>query len=198
MPRAIVLLLFSVASSTSAHPQPGLSRLGGLSPAAGEQEDPLVCDPARPSLAPVLSYHAHIQFMPNNNASVSTAKAVHAAFVKRFFPSAVAYCTADFHQRELCIWQSDPCLGPIGPFATAQWAAFIPLARVGEVSGWLLQQRQGLSVLIHPNTGCNELDHSTWPMWMGEPCVPSSNTSITPSKSHCLPISSRLCLSFPP
>jgi hypothetical protein len=55
---------------------------------------------------------------------------------------------------------------------------------MGEVSGWLLQHRQGLSVLIHPNTGCHELDHSTWPMWMGSSCV---GVVSTPPAAHRLP-----------
>jgi hypothetical protein len=117
------LLLLLCVPVVWAHPQPAgaaaARRLGG----APSQ----TCDPARPELAPVLSYHAHVHFLPNNNESVATAAVVHADFKQHFFGSeggAVAsHCTGDFHQPELCIWQSDPCMGPIGPFATGQWAA---------------------------------------------------------------------------
>ena len=114
LPLLLMLLSLPVVC---AHPQTGAAAarvlLGGA---------PQACDPARPELAPVLSYHAHVHFLPNNNDSVATAAAVQAAFKQRFFSSGVSHCTWDFHQPELCMWQSDPCMGPIGPFATGQWA----------------------------------------------------------------------------
>ena len=63
--------------------------------------------------------------MQNNNVSVTTARAVRESFVRRFFsgsgPGAPpASCDGDFHQAGLCLWQNDPCLGPIGPFTVAQ------------------------------------------------------------------------------
>ena len=135
---------------SSAHPQPGTP-------------PDVTCDAARPQLAPIQSYHAHVQFLPNSNSSVATARAVHAAFVLRFFGAQgqQPHCTGLYDQGQLCTWQSDPCMGPIGPFATGQWAAFIPTAALPLVLGWFQQHRQGLSVLVHPNTGCGELDHST-------------------------------------
>ena len=105
--------------------------------------------------------------MQNNNESVATARAVHDAFLKKF-PD-VGACAADFHQKGLCVWENDPCLGPVGPFATGQWAAYVPLERIGEVQAWLMQFRRELSVFIHPNSGCILLDHSAWPLWLGSP-----------------------------
>lgn len=134
------------------------------------QLENVLCDASRPEAAPITSYHAHVQFLQNNNESVATAKAVHDAFVAKFFTkSGAAFCTSDFNQTQLCIWANDPCLGPIGPFSGAQWAAYVPVENFASVVGWFQQFRQGMSVLVHPNTGCSELDHSTWPMWLGSP-----------------------------
>ena len=33
---------------------------------------------------------------------------------------------------------------------------------------WALQHREGLSVMVHTNTGCEVLDHSIWAVWAGQ------------------------------
>ena len=38
----------------------------------------------------------------------------------------------------------------------------------GDIVPWLALHRDGLSVLVHPNTGHDVLDHSDRAMWMGE------------------------------
>lgn len=44
-------------------------------------------------------------------------------------------------------------------FATAEFARFVP---------WLMINRRGLAVLIHPNTGEPKRDHLTHALWLGE------------------------------
>jgi DOPA 4,5-dioxygenase len=31
-----------------------------------------------------------------------------------------------------------------------------------------MQNRRGLTIFLHPNTGNNLEDHRDWPIWMGE------------------------------
>lgn len=149
--------------------------LGLLAQRVGAHSPPAVlgvtCDVSRPELAPVTSYHAHVHFLQNNNASRWAARSLRAKFVAEFFgnESAVAHCSADFEQAETCLWQNDPCLGPVGPFATAQFAAYVTVGDFERVVAFFLQHRGALSVLVHPNTGCNALDHSAWPLWLGAP-----------------------------
>ena len=57
---------------------------------------------------------------------------------------------------------------PVGPhpqpmyqvaFATDDFAALVP---------WLMLNRRGLTVLVHPSTGDDVGDHRDRPLWMGE------------------------------
>jgi DOPA 4,5-dioxygenase len=58
---------------------------------------------------------------------------------------------------------------PVGPhpkpmyqvaFAGAEFAAFVP---------WLMLNRAGLSILVHPNTDDPVADHEANPLWLGQP-----------------------------
>jgi len=44
-------------------------------------------------------------------------------------------------------------------FATDLFGRFVP---------WLALNHQGLSVLIHPETGDDPIDHSEYALWLGE------------------------------
>jgi aromatic ring-cleaving dioxygenase len=44
-------------------------------------------------------------------------------------------------------------------FGTEQFATFVP---------WLMQNRRGLTIFLHPNTSKDLEDHRDWPVWMGE------------------------------
>jgi aromatic ring-cleaving dioxygenase len=57
---------------------------------------------------------------------------------------------------------------PVGPHP--DWScqlAFGP-ERLGDIVGWLSLNREGLTVLIHPETGDAVKDHSAHAIWMGE------------------------------
>ena len=59
-------------------------------------------------------------------------------------------------------------MGPVGLFAAGRWAVYVPLENFAGTVGWFLQHRNGMSALVHPNTGCSTADHSA-PTWMGAP-----------------------------
>ena len=65
---------------------------------------------------------------------------------------------------ELGRWHDKP-VGP-HPFWSYQ-VAFKP-ELFGEIVPWLAMNRRDLSILVHPETGDDLTDHSTYAMWLGE------------------------------
>ena len=61
-------------------------------------------------------------------------------------------------------WHDKP-VGP-HPFWSYQ-VAFAP-ALFGDIVPWLAMNRRDLTILVHPETGDDLTDHSTYAMWLGE------------------------------
>jgi DOPA 4,5-dioxygenase len=101
------------------------------------------------SISRIVSYHAHIYFKDAEERE--TASALREAIAARF---AV----------KLGRWRKDP----VGPherpmyqvaFSPEVFATFLP---------WLMLNRRGLAILIHPNTGAPRRDHQVHALWLGE------------------------------
>ncbi|MGO1119239.1 DOPA 4,5-dioxygenase family protein [Rhodovibrionaceae bacterium A322] len=118
-------------------------------------------DPSSPSAAPtgaashgkdpaadIRGYHAHIYF---GEESKATAWALKEEAGQRF-----DVVLGRFHER------------PVGPHP--QWS--IQLAFEPEVFArivpWLMLNRQGLTVFIHPETGDDLVDHTDHVLWLGD------------------------------
>ena len=43
------------------------------------------------------------------------------------------------------------------------------LSRYRTIVPWVMQRRRSLDVLVHPNTGCEAEDHTSWAIWGGQP-----------------------------
>jgi DOPA 4,5-dioxygenase len=57
---------------------------------------------------------------------------------------------------------------PIGPHPKSMYqVAFLP-HQFGEVVPWLMVNRQGLDILVHPETGDGVKDHTKHSLWLGE------------------------------
>ena len=57
---------------------------------------------------------------------------------------------------------------PVGPHPQAMYqVAFLP-EEFPRVVPWLMLNRQGLHVLVHPETGDEVTDHTDYAMWLGE------------------------------
>jgi aromatic ring-cleaving dioxygenase len=100
--------------------------------------------------APILSYHAHIYCDPV--ATRGTAETLRQRIGERF-------------SVQLGRWHDLP----VGPhtaamyqvaFATEVFASFLP---------WLMLNRSGLTVLVHPNTLAPRDDHLVHALWLGPP-----------------------------
>jgi aromatic ring-cleaving dioxygenase len=57
---------------------------------------------------------------------------------------------------------------PVGPHAKAMFQVTITREQFATVVPWLMVNRNGLSVLVHPTTDDLVADHETSCLWMGE------------------------------
>jgi len=73
------------------------------------------------------------------------------------------------------IYDHDVTNDTIGPFAVGEWSMWVPVHYFGTVVPWFSAHRGDFSLLVHPNTGCEYEDHSTWAIWNG----PAWNMDLT-------------------
>ena len=58
---------------------------------------------------------------------------------------------------------------PVGPHAKAMFQVTFTKEQFAAVVPWLMVNRGGLSVFVHPTTDDAVADHDTNPLWMGDP-----------------------------
>ncbi|MCS3806486.1 DOPA 4,5-dioxygenase [Chromobacterium alkanivorans] len=97
----------------------------------------------------VTGYHAHVYY---DAAQQPAARRLREAVAQRF-------------EVELGRWR-EQAYGP-HPVGAYQ-IAFAP-ALFGQIVPWLMLNREGLSVLLHPLSGDDVEDHSDFAMWLGAP-----------------------------
>ena len=103
---------------------------------------------APPAPNAIRDYHAHIYY---DAGTRGVAAEVRSALTERFDVT-------------MGRWRDDP----IGPHPMAMYqVAFTPDV-FPEFEPWLMLNRQGLTILVHPNTGQDVSDHEDYPLWLGE------------------------------
>ena len=102
-----------------------------------------------PDAIQVKGYHAHVYYDP---ATRPIAERLREAIGNRF---AVDLTTL-----------SD---GPRGPHPVPQFNAIFKVEQFQEVVPWLMLNREGLDVLVHPLTASSYDDHSRHALWLGTP-----------------------------
>ncbi|HTL37949.1 MAG TPA: DOPA 4,5-dioxygenase family protein [Kofleriaceae bacterium] len=59
--------------------------------------------------------------------------------------------------------------GPIGPHPISMYQVAFEPSELAKIVPWLMLNRGGLSILVHPETGNDVEDHETNPLWLGTP-----------------------------
>jgi aromatic ring-cleaving dioxygenase len=96
----------------------------------------------------IKGYHAHIYYDPKRTRAA--AEKVRAGL-------------AQFNV-QLGSWHD----GPVGPHLDAMYQALFSNDEFAKVVPWLMLNREGLSVLVHPSTGDGYGDHMERSLWLGE------------------------------
>jgi aromatic ring-cleaving dioxygenase len=95
------------------------------------------------------NYHAHIYF--DGAEQRVTAAAVREAISRHF-----------------AVWISDLWDRPIGPHPLPMFEVAFETKQFAEIVPWLMLNRNGLAVLVHPNTGRPRRDHLQDSLWLGQ------------------------------
>jgi len=116
-------------------------------------------------------YHAHVYY---NQASRPTAERLRDAIVAQFAVRPGAF--------------SDE---PIGPHPISQFNVIFETEEFQKIVPWLMLNREGLDVLVHPLTESSYDDHSKNALWLGTP-VPMRLEVLRPTyRTELLPTDSR-------
>jgi aromatic ring-cleaving dioxygenase len=58
---------------------------------------------------------------------------------------------------------------PVGPHPIAMYQVAFPTSEFSRLVPWLMLNREGLSILVHPLTGDDYEDHARFALWLGTP-----------------------------
>ena len=100
-------------------------------------------------MAELKGYHAHVYF---DAATRPTAERVREAIVAKFPVKAGPFADE-----------------PRGPHPIPQFNIIFETSEFQNIVPWLMFNREGLNVLVHPLTESNYNDHDSLAMWLGTP-----------------------------
>ena len=94
-------------------------------------------------------YHAHIYYDPASTRDRAERLRERVA--------------ARFPQAKLGRWHDEP----VGPHPRSMYQVEFPSAMLASFVPWLMLNRDGLTILLHPETGDAYVDHSEHAVWFG-------------------------------
>ncbi len=97
----------------------------------------------------ITAYHAHVYYDPAKTRGVAERLRERVA--------------AKFPQARLGRWHDET----VGPHPQSMYQIAFPREMLAEFVPWLMLNRDGLTVLLHPETGDNYTDHSAHAAWFG-------------------------------
>jgi DOPA 4,5-dioxygenase len=100
--------------------------------------------------AEIRGYHAHVYYDPAKTRAV-------AARVREGIGAA-------FPRATLGSWHDEA----VGPHTVAMYQVAFPVKDFADLVPWLMLNRQGLDVLVHPLAGNAYDDHTVFAMWLGD------------------------------
>ena len=101
-----------------------------------------LADPAR-----IAGYHAHVYYDPGTRAA---AEALRQVLGERF-------------PVQLGRWHDEK----VGPHLKSSYQVAFATAIFPQIVPWLMLNRGGLSILVHPLTGDELADHAQFALWLG-------------------------------
>lgn len=116
-----------------------------------------------PDILAITDYHAHVYYEPG---VTEDAAARLRAGVAEAFPEA-----------RLGRWHAVP----VGPHPQAMYQIAFPVALFATLAPWLMLNRAGLNVLLHPETGDELTDHTAHAAWLGDK-LPLRLEAFTPKR----------------
>jgi aromatic ring-cleaving dioxygenase len=112
---------------------------GKLSPAKSAVIDPRT----------IAHYHAHIYYDPAKSRGRADRLRARVA--------------DEFPQAKLGRWHDEL----VGPHPQSMYQIAFPAAMIGSFVPWLMLNRDGLTILLHPETGDDLIDHTAHAAWFG-------------------------------
>ena len=97
---------------------------------------------------PIPSYHAHVYY--RDEASRAAAASLREEIAARF-------------EARLGRWRD----APVGPHPEPMYQVAFDAGLFPEIVPWLMLNRRGLTVFVHPETGDDLADHRDHALWMG-------------------------------
>jgi DOPA 4,5-dioxygenase len=101
----------------------------------------------REKTAKIVCFHAHVYYDTSTRAA--------AARVREGLAARFAVQLGGWHD------------GPVGPHTKAMYQVVFSPSQFGEVVPWLMMNREGLDVLVHPHTDNSVRDHLEHSLWLG-------------------------------
>ncbi len=104
--------------------------------------------PRTADIKKIRGYHAHIYY---DRKSRPTAERIRRTLPRRF-------------DVELGRWREEP----VGPHPQSMYQVKFAPAEFPRLVPWLMLNRDGLAILVHPETGDDFTDHALNALWLGE------------------------------